>query len=260
MGKGNTPAIAAIRQPFRDARGEGAIVFDAARWPQATPRLLDPTAWEPPAEAVAEGGRGAAWFVQGDFGRGVLRRYRRGGLAARVSADRYLWMGEARVRSIAEFKLLASLRALGLRVPLPLMAGYQRQGLAYRAAIVVERIEGARSLAAFLDEPRAGAWQAAGRAIARLHAAGVDHADLNAHNVLLDGAGEGWLIDFDRGRRRRDAGSWREANLARLSRSLAKLASPGQASWREGFEHLSQAYEQTFHAASARPPVAETGR
>lgn len=249
---GNTTAIAATRQPFRDARGAGAIVFDAARWPQAAPGQLDPAGWEPPATPVAEGGRGAAWFVESGFGRGVLRRYRRGGLAARASRDRYLWLGEARVRSFAEFRLLASLRSQGLRVPSPLLAGYWRQGLAYRAAIVVERIEGASALAAFLDDPGAAAWPAAGGAIARLHAAGVDHADLNAHNVLIDAAGEAWLIDFDRGRRRPVASGWREANLARLSRSLAKLAGPDRNAWRQGFEQLRQAYEHAFHGASAR--------
>lgn len=257
---GNTTAIAATRQPFRDARGEGAIVFDAARLPQAAPALLDPAGWEPPPAPVTAGGRGAAWFVESGFGRGVLRRYKRGGLAARASRDRYLWLGEDRVRSFAEFRLLASLRSQGLRVPAPLLAGYWRQGLAYRAAIVVERVEGASPLAACLDEPGAGAWPAAGRAIARLHAAGVDHADLNAHNVLLDSACEAWLIDFDRGRRRPVASGWREANLARLSRSLAKLASPGRNAWREGFERLRQAYEQTFHAATARADAVGAGR
>ncbi|KFL35560.1 3-deoxy-D-manno-octulosonic acid kinase [Arenimonas donghaensis] len=257
---GKTTAIAATRQPFRDERGQGAIVFDAARWPQAAPRWLDPAAWAPPATPVVEGGRGGAWFVESGFGRGVLRRYRRGGLAARASRDRYLWLGEDRVRSFAEFRLLASLRSQGLRVPSPLLAGYWRQGPAYRAAIVVERIEGASPLAACLDHPGAAAWTATGRAIARLHAAGVDHADLNAHNVLLDPAGDAWLIDFDRGRRRAPAAGWREANLARLSRSLAKLAGPGRDGWRQGFRQLRQAYEQTFHAALARPDAVGVGR
>jgi 3-deoxy-D-manno-octulosonic acid kinase len=247
---GNIPAIAATRQPFRDARGTGAIVFDAVRWPQATAAALDPATWKLSATPVAAGGRGAAWFVEGGFGRGVLRRYRRGGLAARASRDAYLWLGEDRVRSFAEFHLLAALHAQGLPVPAPLLAGYWRQGLGYRAAIVVERVDGASALAQYLGEPAADAWPAAGRAIARLHAAGVDHADLNAHNVLVDAAGEAWLIDFDRGRQRRPSAGWREANLARLSRSLAKLAGPGQDAWRQGFARLRTAYNDIFHAAS----------
>jgi tRNA A-37 threonylcarbamoyl transferase component Bud32 len=71
-----------------------------------------------------------------------------------------------------------------------------------------------------LPEP---AWRAIGSAIARLHAAGVDHADLNAHNILLD-AGQGVsIVDFDRGRIR-TGGAWQQGNLRRLRRSLAKIS------------------------------------
>lgn len=224
-------------------------MFDAARWPQATAAALEPDGWNNAATPVSTGGRGAAWFVEGPFGRGVLRHYRRGGLAARVSRDSYLWLGEGRVRCLAEFRLLARLRGLGLPVPAPLLAGYWRRGLSYRAAIVVERIEGALSLADYLDQPGAAAWASAGATIARLHAAGVDHADLNAHNVLVGADGQAWLIDFDRGRVRRPSAGWREANLARLSRSLAKLAGPENESWREGFERLRQSYEAAFNGA-----------
>ena len=39
------------------------------------------------------GGRGAACFIEADGRNLVLRHYRRGGLIARLSADRYLWRG-----------------------------------------------------------------------------------------------------------------------------------------------------------------------
>jgi 3-deoxy-D-manno-octulosonic acid kinase len=52
----------------------------------------------------------------------------------------------------------------------------------------------------------------------------VDHADLNAHNILFDASGQGWMIDFDRSHLRIPATAWREANLQRLQRSLRKLA------------------------------------
>jgi 3-deoxy-D-manno-octulosonic acid kinase len=58
---------------------------------------------------------------------------------------------------------------------------------------------------------------------ARLHGAGVDHADLNAHNILLDTHGAVSVIDFDRGRLR-GAGTWPEQNLRRLHRSLLKIS------------------------------------
>lgn len=236
-------AAADRQQPFRDARGDGAIVFDPARVRQATPDMLDPAWWGAAAEPVAAGGRGAAWFVRAPFGEAVLRRYRRGGAAARVSADRYLWLGRDRVRSIREFRLLERLRALDLPVPAPLLAGWWRRGIAYRAAIVVERIPGARPLASWLgaqvdDAP----WEAVGATIAAFHRHGVDHADLNANNVLVDGDGRPWLIDFDRGRQRVPADGWRRGNLARLQRSLGKLAA-GDDGWRRGWARLQRGYD-----------------
>lgn len=241
---GVNAATVECQQVFRDARGPGAIVFDPARLRQAEPALLEPAHYGAAAQPVQAGGRGAAWFVQGEFGDGVLRHYRRGGLAARLSRDRYLWLGQRQVRSLAEFRLLHELRAEGLPVPAPLLAGYWRQGASYRAAILVERIAGARALADWLGPASDRApWEAIGTMIARFHRAGVDHADLNANNVLVDGGGRPWLIDFDRGQRRGGPGSWRQANLDRLARSLAKL-SAGDAGWKPGYGRLLAAWRQ----------------
>src|SRR5690606_34318476 len=98
----------------------GAMCFDAARVSSAGAFLFDPASSELDAVAVEQGGRQAAWFVRGDFGRGVLRRYRRGGLIARLSPDRYIWTGAAATRSFAEFKLLSFMHDTGLPVPRPL--------------------------------------------------------------------------------------------------------------------------------------------
>lgn len=244
---GVNAAAVECQQPFRDARGQGAIVFDPARLRQAGPAMLEPAFWGARAEPVSgQGGRGAAWFVRGDDGDAVLRHYRRGGLMARLSRDAYLWLGEARVRSIAEFRLLAGLHREGLPVPAPLLAGYRRAGLLYRAAILVERIPQVRAFADWLG-PQAdqAPWAAVGAAIARFHRAGVEHADLNAHNILVDATGKVWLIDFDRSRRRAPEAAWRRANLSRLSRSLAKL-SGGDEGWRAGYAHLVRSYERGF--------------
>jgi 3-deoxy-D-manno-octulosonic acid kinase len=238
----STATAAERRESFRDARGPGAIVFDPERMGQASAALLRPEHFGAAAQPVSGSGRGAAWFVRGGFGEGVLRHYRRGGLAARLSSGGYLWLGEARVRSVAEFRLLAALRRQGLPVPAPLLAGYWRQGLAYRAALIVERIPGAVPLAAGLG-PRAGElpWEAVGEMLARCHAAGLDHADLNANNILLDADRQPWLIDLDRCQQRAAGGRWAASNLARLKRSLDKL-SPTDDTWRAGFERLSGAY------------------
>lgn len=229
----------------------GVIVFDAVRLRQAGPELLDPVRYGASARPVGEGGRGAAWFVSGDFGDAVLRHYRRGGLAARLSSENYLWLGESHARSIAEFRLLFELHREGLPVPAPLAAGYWRRGWSYRAAILVERIAGARALSRWLGSDAGEApWEAVGKMVARFHLAGVDHADLNADNVLVDAQGQPCLIDFDRCSRRRAGGGWRERNLHRLARSLAKL-SGGAGGWQPGFERLRGAYAATMSGASA---------
>ena len=111
-----------------------------------------------------------------------------------------------------------------LPVPRPIAAFYMREGLRYKAAILMERLEGVRSLAdRALVAGRGAPWEETGRLIARFHRAGLDHADLNAHNILFDANGHGWLIDFDRGVLRIPATRWRERNLKRLLRSLIKL-------------------------------------
>ncbi|MCW4453555.1 3-deoxy-D-manno-octulosonic acid kinase [Flavobacterium sp. MXW15] len=210
--------------PCREGRGYGAILFDRERLRQADMALFSPEHWGDRARPVGEGGRGGAWFVDAPFGACVLRHYLRGGLVARLSRDRYLWHRADRTRSFAEFRLMRALLARKLPVPRPLAAFYMREGLRYRAAILMERLEGVRSLAdRALVAGRGAPWEEAGRLIARFHRAGLDHADLNAHNILFDANGHGWLIDFDRSQLRIPATRWRERNLKRLLRSLLKL-------------------------------------
>jgi 3-deoxy-D-manno-octulosonic acid kinase len=220
----------------RVATASGAILADAAAVDTA---LIGNSAGLPAMEALFEpqfwaghgritpvgGGRGAAWFIDHGTEQWVLRHYRRGGLVARLCEDRYLWTGEARVRAFAEFRLLASLAALHLPVPVPIAARYRRSGLSYRCDLITRRIAGAASLSRVLAAaPLTDAsWRLVGSTIARLHAAGVDHADLNAHNILLDGQGAVSIVDFDRGRVRR-AGAWAGRNLSRLRRSLVKIS------------------------------------
>ncbi|WP_407354465.1 3-deoxy-D-manno-octulosonic acid kinase [Luteimonas sp. R10] len=232
--------------PFRDeGDGYGSILSDAALARQVEPGWFDPGFWGERARSVDSGGRGGAWFVDGPFGAAVLRHYLRGGLAARLSRDMHLWRGSARVRSFVEFRLTRDLHREGLPVPEPLASRYVRHGVLYRAAILVRRLHDVRS---FADRTAVAAgdapWQETGRLIARFHRAGLDHADLNAHNILFDAAGEGWLIDLDRGRRRLPETGWRSRNLARLERSLLKLrgARPAEAV-RADFARLRAAYD-----------------
>jgi 3-deoxy-D-manno-octulosonic acid kinase len=141
--------------------------------------------------------------------------------------DRYLWIGLDLSRPWWEWRLLDSLYKEGLPVPQPVAARVERNGLFYRGDLITRCIPGGRSLAERLAAGEAGQmpWSAVGRTLRRFHDAGVCHADLNAHNILLDDAGKSFLIDFDRGTRR-GQGAWRGANLSRLRRSLDKLSGP----------------------------------
>jgi 3-deoxy-D-manno-octulosonic acid kinase len=233
----------------RVATANGAILADAARLgaqlESAAEALFDPQFWAARAQlATVDAGRGAAWFIES--GRWVLRHYRRGGFIARISQDQYLWTGERRVRAFAEFRLLATLAERGLPVPRPIAARYRRVGLSYRCDLITQRMDDAKPLSSMLavGDLSDVSWRAVGVTIARLHRAGVDHADLNAHNILLDSRGAVSVIDFDRGRVR-ERGAWTRRNLQRLHRSLEKISRdlpPGRFSER-AWDRLLAGYE-----------------
>jgi 3-deoxy-D-manno-octulosonic acid kinase len=187
---------------------------------------FDPEFWRGRGELTeVAAGRGSAWFVGSGGRQWVLRHYRRGGFIARWSQDSYVWTGEDRVRAFAEWRLLDVMTRRGLRVPQPVAARYQRRGLFYRCDLITQRIMHTETLSgALVKAPLLESqWRAVGAALALLHHAGVDHADLNAHNILIDQQGMVSVIDFDRGRERAP-GTWTTQNLRRLQRSLAKIA------------------------------------
>lgn len=204
----------------------GALLFDSKRAPNVSDDWLDPQWWQQRGDVtMPEGGRGSAWFIAADDRELVLRHYRRGGLIARWSRDRYVWTGAESTRSFAEWYLLYQLREAGLPVPVPIAATYLRRGFTYTATLLIERIPRSHSLAALLakaPQPH-DTWVGLGRCLKRFHRGGVFHADLNAHNVLCDEDGTTWLVDFDRGELRKP-GLWCDSNLVRLRRSLEKLS------------------------------------
>jgi 3-deoxy-D-manno-octulosonic acid kinase len=224
----------------------GAILYDRALG--ADPGILfDRQALAAKQALVdARGGRGSVAYIRRDGREFVLRRYLRGGVPARIARDRYLWLGEDRTRPFREFRLLAALLQLGLPVPRPVAARYLRTGLTYRGDLVTERLPGAESLAErwLVGRTQDADWREAGRCIRRFHDAGVQHADLNANNIMLDEGGNAWLLDFDRGRLRK-SGRWRERSLKRLGRSLEKLSRVASLDddWRKRMSLLRDAHE-----------------
>lgn len=238
--------------------GGGMLVDDALAAMQVSAAWFDPD-WLSRLGPVGgvSGGRGAAKRVTTPAGRAVLRHYRRGGLVARISDDAYLWRGEDAVRSYAELRVLAAARSAGLPVPAPYAARYTRHGLIYRADILVAEIAGVETLAARLARaPGAIAWAELGRLIARFHVAGVEHVDLNAHNVLI--ADDGMhLVDFDRARLHVPAAPdtpWARRVLSRLDRSLRKLgAAASVPGYTDRQAELVAAHDQALVAGVPHP-------
>ena len=79
----------------RRALEGGAMLYDASRVSNLSAEWFDPQHWA--ARGEVEGlarGRGSVHYISSEGRRFVLRHYRRGGWAARWSADRYLWQGE----------------------------------------------------------------------------------------------------------------------------------------------------------------------
>jgi 3-deoxy-D-manno-octulosonic acid kinase len=197
----------------------GELIYDGSRWSPAQAVH----AFDAVAAASEPRGRGKVRYLALPFAEAVLRRYRRGGFAARFSEDWYLWRGRDATRPFREFRLTAALHADGLPVPRPLAARYLRAGLGYRADLITERIPDAETLAEHVQAGRAIDWAAIGRLLARFHRRGLWHADLNAHNVMIDATCGLWLIDLDRGRLRAPDRAWMRGNLLRLKRSLLKV-------------------------------------
>ncbi|SDL54492.1 3-deoxy-D-manno-octulosonic acid kinase [Modicisalibacter muralis] len=193
------------------------------------PAWFTPAFWRDHDAVTGEApGRGASLFVDPSLlGIGgqqwVLRPYRRGGMAARLSESRYVWTGLARTRGFRELRLTAELHARGLPVPAPVAAHVRRHGLSYAAALLTVRLPGARALAESLPRADTALLERVGATIRCFHDAGLDHVDLNARNLLVTPDERVWLIDLDRCRLRQP-GRWREANLRRLERSLERFA------------------------------------
>jgi 3-deoxy-D-manno-octulosonic acid kinase len=172
------------------------------------------------------GGRGhthqICWQDQ-DF---ILRHYYRGGLMAKIFNDYYFYNGLQRSRVWREWHILNELYQQHLPVPQPI-AGHvvKRNSCFYSADLITKKIPNSDPLSYLLTrQPIAKElWQKIAATIHLLHDHDVYHADLNAHNILIDDAENVWIIDFDRARRQVMSNTARQTNFARLQRSLQKL-------------------------------------
>ena len=194
--------------------------------------LYAAAAGQPDAQAFA--GRGNAYHMQSNEDEWVVRHYSRGGAAARVLTDQYVRTGVP--RPLKELHASVAARARGVATPEVVASVIYPAGPVYRGDIATRYVPRSAPLAdvAISSERREaavriGAWRAAGRLMRAVFDAGVEHADLNLRNILIqmrDGAEpEALLLDLDRavvhsGPLSPDS---RQAALERLHRSRRKL-------------------------------------
>jgi 3-deoxy-D-manno-octulosonic acid kinase len=229
------------------------IVYDADAIPQPGRELFDPAYWKQRSLVVGEAiGRGSAIMLDADFGPAVLRQYLRGGWAAALSRDRYLFTGLQHSRPVREFRILEQMQQLNLPAPWPLAAMCLRSGASYTGALITRKIEQADTLADCLHGPMSAyppdaGWGDIGACIRRFHDHGLVHADLNARNIMIRKDGKVFLIDFDRARIRKGADLACMSNLKRLQRSLNKLWPPGRSGNLDTcWQHLLTGYDKAI--------------
>jgi 3-deoxy-D-manno-octulosonic acid kinase len=203
----------------------------ARPWQDELRRVLFETGDASPMNA----GRGDASMFEFAGGRGVIRRYRRGGLAQVWSRDAYFLVN----RPLREWSAHTFLYESGFPVPEPLGVCWRRSGPWYRGAIATRHVEAADlgEFAATMELNRDAMLRRVGEIIRRMHDMGVYHADLQIHNILVavDGI---YVIDFDNARRGESVSRIRRLrNLLRLRRSCDKNAIP-----RERFDRIAEGY------------------
>lgn len=220
-----------INRPVLIGQGKSEYMVAAHYAAEFVPEWFQPECWGNNAVQVGSGGRGGAWFLSGENRHWVLRRYFRGGLVSKLSRENYIYTGQKRVRSFAEFHLLQTMHELDLPVSEPVAACYHRFSGFYQTAIIVERLVGVLPFGDLCTAPdNDEMWRNIGCVIRRFHDAGVYHADLNCFNILVDEHSV-YLIDFDKSRiidGASDNAAWKQRNLNRLKRSLNKLVNSDQ--------------------------------
>ena len=98
------------------ARGAGgAMLYDASCLHHPDTAVFDRSHWQARGTLeTTQGGRGTVAFVRTRDGqRWVLRHYRRGGLIARLVADRYLWTGAEQHALVSRVAPAASVAGVG---------------------------------------------------------------------------------------------------------------------------------------------------
>ena len=205
---------------------QSIILYDDRLMNEIDENIFETDFWEMDKEAQPQSmGRGTVYFVKIQDQPCVLRHYNRGGLVAKLTLDKYLWMGEHNTRSFKEWHLLNDMVKKQLPVPAPVAARYVRNGIYYKADIITREIPDIESLSDRLlgNSMTEQLWENIGECIAKFHNHGVFHMDLNVENIQIDQNNQVFLLDFDKGRVSESLRRLSDSNLMRLKRSIAKV-------------------------------------
>jgi len=237
------------------ARGARRALVRDDLVPVLGPWLLAGPLAAPPGATPVDGGRGGTFRLAAGPSRAIVRLGRRGGVVAALVRERYAGLAPRPWRELA---VTLGARERGAPVP-EVLAACVHGWLVYRSAVVTAEVADARTaieaLAAAPSPSARGAIAAvAAGAIARLHASGVEHADLNLTNVLI-AEGGAMIVDLDRARLRsaRLGDAARRRNLRRLRRSAAKLDPSGALVDAAVMRVFHAAYADATGVAGARP-------
>ncbi len=213
------------------------------------PWCYDAVAAQPDRRLVS----GRRPLVAGTVGgvRVLVKRLFHGGALASLTGDRFL---TAR-RFETNLAMVDALEARGIGTSELVFAAWRRVAGLVRGELGFREVEGARDAAAAMFGPAeqsgdAGAVAAAvGRTVARLHATGIVHHDLNLRNFLLEPGGEVLVLDVDKAEARPQPLSepTRRRNLDRLERSVRKL---GRDSAREVVDGLVERLRRAYAEAA----------
>ena len=205
---------------------QSIILYDDRLMNEIDENIFEPDFWKMDQEAQPQSmGRGTVYFVKIQDQPCVLRHYNRGGLVAKLTLDKYLWMGEHNTRSFKEWHLLNDMVKKQLPVPAPVAARYVRNGIYYKADIITREIPDIESLSDRLlgNSMTEQLWENIGECIAKFHNHGVFHMDLNVENIQIDQNNQVLLLDFDKGKVSEPSRHLSDSNLMRLRRSIAKV-------------------------------------
>lgn len=182
------------------------------------------------------GNRGGGYRLDSEAGALFVRKCHRGGLVAFAVRDLYFGRTPRPLRELAD-TLIAVERGVALAEPVGVVIQWAAP-LIYRGFFLTRYLQG-RTLWDLLSAEtdgtrRIAALSAARAAIARMHRSGVEHADLNLHNIFVTGdpaAPSVVLLDLDKARLHSGplAPARCAVHLARLARSARKLERRGLA-------------------------------